>query len=41
MKYKGIANAWRVIIKEEGAFALFKGMSPTIMVNKPNNNYFK
>jgi len=30
-KYKGIVDAWKVIIREEGIHALFKGITPTVM----------
>jgi len=31
IKYKGIAHAWKMIVREEGFFALFKGLVPTVM----------
>ncbi|PRP81223.1 hypothetical protein PROFUN_02057 [Planoprotostelium fungivorum] len=30
-KYNGIAHAWKMIIKQEGVHALFKGITPTVM----------
>ena len=38
LKYKGIIDAFRVIFKEEGFFAFYKGMTQSEQSNQPNNH---